>query len=146
MMQTTGALRLGLKDSALGAFDMSSAVQAVATGASLAHPDTELLQSDPCWAQLSQLSARLKFHCWGYSAAPSCYTPRTMSVRISTYPREHIRTSIEHHLHPHGPVMCYAFQHEEPALYKTVRRLTPLTREVRAVLELNRQFAVTRGV
>jgi hypothetical protein len=125
---------------------MNSAIQAVATGSSLSHPDIEVLQSDPCWEKVEQLASRLEFHCWGYSAAPSCYTQETMSVRISTYPREHIRTSIQHQLHPHGPVMSFALQHDQPALYKTVRQHTPLTRQVRAVLELNRQFAVTRGI
>jgi len=43
-------------------------------------------------------------------------------------------------------VMSFALEHHQPALYKTVRQHTALTREVRAVLELNRQFAVTRGI
>jgi DNA-binding CsgD family transcriptional regulator len=125
---------------------MSSAIQAIATGASLAHSDTEMLQADPSWMGMNELAANLGFHCWGYSAAPNCYTPTTMSLRISTYPREHIRNSIKYRLHPHGPAMAFAFRNSQPVPYKAVREQTVITRDVRAVLELNRRFAVTRGM
>jgi DNA-binding CsgD family transcriptional regulator len=108
------------------------------------------LRVDSVWSDLEALTAKLGFHCWTYSAVPTCYSPLKSAfmapVRVTTYPREHVAGCVDHDLYRSLPGVSYSVRHFGPAFFKAVRYSTPITPKLRTLLDLNRKFQVTRGV
>jgi DNA-binding CsgD family transcriptional regulator len=109
-------------------------------------PALESLRADKLWSSMEKLFSETGFRCWSYTAAPACPVPSVDSPRVTTYPRDHVRQCIEHNLLARCPGLMFAFRHTRPALFKTVRASTPMTRQFGALIRLNREFGVTRGV
>jgi DNA-binding CsgD family transcriptional regulator len=108
------------------------------------------LRADSVWSDVEALTAKLGFHCWTYSAAPTCYSPfnavSVAPVRVTTYPREHVAGCVDHDLYRSLPGVSYSVRHSGPASFKAVRHSTPITPKLRTLLDLNRKYQVTRGV
>jgi DNA-binding CsgD family transcriptional regulator len=106
----------------------------------------ESLRADSLWHHLNEQISEAGFRYWSYTAAPTCPTLPTDSARVTTYPRGHVKECVDHHLLAHCPGLAFAFRQARPALFKAVRASTPMTRQFGALLKLNREFGVTRGV
>jgi DNA-binding CsgD family transcriptional regulator len=106
----------------------------------------EVLRSDAVWCGMDELFSEAGFRYWSYAAAPVLPSPVAHALRVTTYPREHVKQCIEHDLLSSCPGLSFAFRHTRPALFKTVRANTPTSRKFRAMLELNREHGVTRGI
>jgi DNA-binding CsgD family transcriptional regulator len=106
----------------------------------------ESLRTDSVWLELDTFTAKLGFHCWAYTAAPICYSSSRTPVRVTTYPRNHVASCVEHNLYSSSPALSFSLRHRGPAFFEAVRKEAPPTRRLRSVLDLNRQFGVTRGI
>jgi DNA-binding CsgD family transcriptional regulator len=106
----------------------------------------ELLRADAVWRGVDESLSEAGFRCWSYTAAPVLPSPVADALRITTYPRGHVKQCIEHNLLSPCPGLSFAFRHAGPALFQTVRADTPMSRKLRAMLKLNREFGVTRGI
>jgi DNA-binding CsgD family transcriptional regulator len=106
----------------------------------------EVLRADAVWRGMDESLSEAGFRCWSYTAAPALPSPVAEALRVTTYPRGHVKQCIEHNLLSPCPGLSFAFRHTRPALFKTVRANTPTSRKFRAMLQLNREFAVTRGI
>jgi DNA-binding CsgD family transcriptional regulator len=106
----------------------------------------EVLRADAVWRGMDESISEAGFRCWSYTAAPALRSPVADALRITTYPRGHVKQCIDHNLLSPCPGLSFAFRHMRPALFKTVRANTPMSRKLRAMLKLNREFGVTRGI
>jgi DNA-binding CsgD family transcriptional regulator len=109
-------------------------------------PELESMRADDLWRRLDDLVCRAGFSHWSYAAAPGCPTATAEAPRVTTYPAAHVKSCVDHGLLAPCPGLSFAFGAARPALFRTVRARTPMTRRLGALLRLNREFGVTRGI
>jgi DNA-binding CsgD family transcriptional regulator len=107
---------------------------------------SKMLHAEPHWRDVDAAVVSFGFRCWTYSAAPTCSHNLSEALRVTTYESDYVDACVKHDLYPHFATLAYVSSHLQPASFQTVRKNTPLTKPFRAALELNRRFAVTRGI
>ena len=125
---------------------MPDGIHVIGTSRTGVTPELEIMRADHIWRRMDELLRVAGFQRWTYSAAPVCPTPATESLRVTTYPGGHVRRCVEQRLLPFCPGLSFAFRCPHPTPFKVVRDVTPMTRQFSALLRLNREFSVTRGM
>jgi LuxR family transcriptional regulator len=105
------------------------------------------LRESEHWPQLDARARDLGFSRWTFTAVPACAGPHPRGpLRVTSYPRDYVAEGSARGLYDANPGFAYAMQNTAPISYGSVRTYLPHTPRVRAYLELNRRFGVTRGV
>lgn len=122
-------------------------IRVVGGAADLSRDSRDDVGLDRAFERLERTLSGLGFHAWAYTATPcSGSPPRLSPLRVTTYPTEHVDACLERGLYPRCPGLMFALRNRAAHEFSAVRAQTAVTRELRALLELNRRFDVTLGM